>query len=125
LVSESGRQKFFFNSVQRLDDVYGKLTDIYHIFSEGVLNSKQILMIFETVETIAEVDWLAYPKYDNSLDLSEIKFKLTDSIYTTQPIELAASCIEMSLISAHNVANLILTDSTLPEKSVDQVKTEL
>ena len=52
-------------------------------------------------------------------------FKLTDSIFTTQPIELAASCIEMSLIGAHNVANLILSDPTVPAEPVKQIQTEL
>ena len=39
------------------------------------------------------------------------------SIYTTQPIELGASCIEMSLISAANVAALIIDNPIDPANS--------
>ena len=47
----------------------------------------------------------------------DLKFEIakTESyaIYTTQPIEIGASCIEMSLISAANVANLVLNNNSI------------
>ena len=57
-------------------DVNGELTDIYKVFSERVLTSEQISKLFKKVHEINEVDWLAYPKYDLSLNLSKIQFKL-------------------------------------------------
>ena len=67
------------------------------------------------------VDWLAYPDYSLQDDLSS--FLLAPGLYYTSRVEWAASAMEMSVLAASNVANLVteaegveLVNKDKPEK---------
>ena len=51
-------------------------------------------------------DWLAYPDYSTNQTLSN--FVLTNDLYHINAIEWSASAMEMSVIGAKNVANMII-----------------
>lgn len=109
LVNDSGRKHLFFNSIEELSDIKGEeAANIYKVFSDHPLSDEELSKLFIKIDAKEEIEWLAYPKYDYKKDISGVKFSsCNERVYITQPIELAASCIEMSLISGANVANLI------------------
>ncbi|KAL3317748.1 Prenylcysteine oxidase-like [Cichlidogyrus casuarinus] len=60
---------------------------------------------------IAVTDWLAYPLYKPAPNADALgQFKLAHGLYYSNAIELAASCMEMSIIGAMNVVNLLLLE---------------
>lgn len=62
-------------------------------------------LFLEKLETKV-CDWLAYPDYSTNQTLSN--FVLTNDLYHINAIEWSASAMEMSVIGAKNVANMII-----------------
>ena len=50
-------------------------------------------------------NWLAYPSYTVSDDLTN--FQVSPGMFYTSRIEWAASAMEMSVIAAKNIANMV------------------
>ena len=97
---------------------------VYKVFSTRPLSDKELSLIFKSVETVNVTSWLAYPSY-KTVDLTY--FELAPGLYYTSRIEWAASAMEMSVISAKNIANLLSNfwndDSSL-HSSVSNSQTE-
>ena len=60
--------------------------------------------MFSDIEFTESVPWLAYPDYTTNDDHST--FELSPGLYYLNRMEWAASAMEMSVISAKNVANM-------------------
>ena len=65
----------------------------------------KFIIFSEKLETKV-CDWLAYPDYSTNQTLSN--FVLTNDLYHINAIEWSASAMEMSVIGAKNVANMII-----------------
>ncbi|CAG7821289.1 unnamed protein product [Allacma fusca] len=80
---------------------------VYKIFSPAPLTEKQLEIIFLQVHLVKVFDWKAYPEYDRVPETFP-SFVLDErNLLYLNSIEWAASAIEMSLISAKNIALLI------------------
>ena len=77
---------------------------VYKIFSKRTLSSDELAKMFSDIEFTESVPWLAYPDYTTNDDLST--FELSPGLYYLNRMEWAASAMEMSVISAKNVANM-------------------
>ena len=68
---------------------------------------RYLFLIFFSEKLETKVcDWLAYPDYSTNQTLSN--FVLTNDLYHINAIEWSASAMEMSVIGAKNVANMII-----------------
>ena len=79
---------------------------VYKIFSPKPLSKTQLEIVFSKINQIHVSDWFAYPEYEQIPEVMP-PFILKENLYYVNSIEWAASAIEMSLISAKNIANLI------------------
>ncbi|KAF3702102.1 Prenylcysteine oxidase [Channa argus] len=80
-------------------------TKVWKVFSPKALSQEQLQNIFISWDSVSETRWLAYPLYG----LSHRKtppFILHNRLYYLNSLEWAASAMEMSAISARNVALL-------------------
>jgi len=84
------------------------LPSVYKIFSSKLLSKEDLEELFKPLHSYQVVDWLAYPEYTLGDDLNS--FVLTPGLYYTSRIEWAASAMEMSVLAASNVANLVKND---------------
>ncbi len=90
-----------------------KETKLYKIFSEKDLVSGDFDTIFETgYEIVAEMPWLAYPKYNKNCTSKSIPEIVLDGekrgrVYYLNSMEWSSSCMEIACISARNVALLV------------------
>jgi len=84
------------------------LPSVYKIFSSKLLSKEDLEELFQPLHSYQVVDWLAYPEYTLGDDLNS--FVLTPGLYYTSRIEWAASAMEMSVLAASNVANLVKVD---------------
>ncbi|KAK9297144.1 hypothetical protein QLX08_009024 [Tetragonisca angustula] len=102
--------KTIINSLGRLNSVEGsmKSSNIWKIFSNKPLKSNIINEMFSNVQEKKQITWKAYPEYITRIP--EAKFKLHDTLYHVNAIELIASAMEMSAIGAKNVALLAYKD---------------
>ena len=129
----------FFNSIGRqtaVDFVPGvepqiKDAPVWKVFSQVPLTDSQVNYLFSSVKDKTVVDWLAYPHYDSD-ERNIPSFKLADNLYYVNPIEWAASAMEMEVIGARNAALLAyhewfgnLKNVDLSFTSGDNIKTEL
>lgn len=97
-----------FNSVSKVNPVISTTKTekaAFKIFSKEILTDLQIKELFEDVEETFVQDWLAYPEYDQLA--RNDSFVLDKHLYYLNAIEWAASAMEMSAISAKNIALLI------------------
>ena len=78
---------------------------VFKIFSTRVLSTTELSNMFAGIEFVHSVSWLAYPSYTTQDDLSN--FELSPGLFYSNRIEWAASAMEMSALSARNVANLV------------------
>ena len=81
------------------------LVPVYRLFSHLPLTEHTISEVFSSVEEVRQEDWLAYPKYSTDNDYSS--FQLSPGLFYINRIEWAASAMEMSVIGAKNVVNLV------------------
>merc|ERR1719431_1442420 len=98
-----------------------ELPSVYKVFSTRPLAREELDPLFSPLHSIQVVDWLAYPDYSLQDDLSS--FLLAPGLYYTSRVEWAASAMEMSVLAASNVANLVteaegveLVNKDKPEK---------
>ena len=86
------------------------LPSVWKVFSQKPLEANDLDQIFKTRKEVKVCDWLAYPQYDTNQTFYT-NFKLDDNLYHINAIEWAASAMEMSVIGAKNVANMIAKDT--------------
>ncbi|KAM8972353.1 prenylcysteine oxidase 1 [Pelodytes ibericus] len=77
---------------------------VWKVFSPEPLTKDQLNLLFESYHAVSVKNWLAYPRYSPPEKMPPII--LHDRIYYINSIESAASAMEMSAISAKNVALL-------------------
>lgn len=86
---------------------------LYKIFSEVDLDTSDFDAIFEKgYEVVEKMPWLAYPKYAQNCESKSIPDVVLDGgdrqrVYYLNAMEWSSSCMEISCISARNVALLI------------------
>jgi prenylcysteine oxidase / farnesylcysteine lyase len=102
------------NTVGRLRDVTGNASttsgySVWKIFSSSPLSSELLSRMFWRTFGAAQVDWRAYPNYAEP-PRSPPPFALSPRLYYLNAIEWAGSAMEMSLISAKNIALAIAND---------------
>ena len=104
-----------------------ELVPVYRLFSHTPLSRDTIKAVFSSVLSVVEEDWLAYPIYSTQDDFST--FQPRPGLFYINRIEWAASAMEMSVIGAKNVVNLVklyLNNSVQPLGDVHQpVRSEL
>merc|ERR1719192_2794807 len=82
-----------------------ELVPVYRLFSHFPLSQDTISAVFSSVLSVTEEDWLAYPLYSTNDDFST--FQPSPGLFYINRIEWAASAMEMSVIGAKNVVNLV------------------
>ncbi|XP_076613399.1 prenylcysteine oxidase 1 [Chaetodon auriga] len=78
---------------------------VWKVFSPEPLSQKQLQDIFLSWDSVSETKWLAYPSY-RPPQRQTPPFILHNRMYYLNAVEWAASAMEMSAISARNVALL-------------------
>ncbi|KAL7846876.1 hypothetical protein SRHO_G00218560 [Serrasalmus rhombeus] len=78
---------------------------VWKLFSQEPLSEEQLREIFVSWERVWEKRWLAYPSYSSSPHPMP-PFVLHDRLYYLSAIEWAASCMELSVVAARNMALL-------------------
>ena len=81
------------------------LPPVYKLFSRREFTQAELAVMFNNVTFTHTIPWLAYPSYTVNDDFSA--FELMPGLYYQNRIEWAASAMEMSVIAARNVANLV------------------
>lgn len=113
-VFTTDNEKLGYASLSSLDPVHIPLgysrppaseTTVWKVFSPEPLNEKQLEALFASRERVVEKRWLAYPSY-RAPQRRAPPFILHNNLYYLSPIEWAASSMEMSALSARNVALL-------------------
>ncbi|XP_054280927.1 prenylcysteine oxidase 1-like [Macrosteles quadrilineatus] len=95
----------FYNSISALTPVvFDPKYDnkVFKVFSKNVLTDEQLDLLFATRNGFTSIPWLAYPLYDTQD--RNLSFVLHNNLFYTNPIEWAASAMEMSAISGVNAA---------------------
>ncbi|XP_063304725.1 prenylcysteine oxidase 1-like [Pelobates fuscus] len=109
-VLTTSNPKLFFSSigavapVKETESPYPGGLKIWKVFSPQPLTKDQLNLLFESHHAVKVKTWLAYPHYDPPEKMPPII--LHDRIYYLNSIEWAASAMEMSAISAKNIALL-------------------
>jgi len=85
-------------------DLDDNLPSVYKIFSKREFTETELSFMFSDIKFSHSVPWLAYPEYTTSDDFSS--FELSPGLYYLNRMEWAASAMEMSVISAKNVAKM-------------------
>uniref|UniRef100_A0A1B6CZE3 Prenylcysteine lyase domain-containing protein n=1 Tax=Clastoptera arizonana TaxID=38151 RepID=A0A1B6CZE3_9HEMI len=114
--------KSLFNSISEIHPVSTEqktTKKTWKIFSQKPLKPDELDALFVERNHTKVVDWLAYPHYDTKA--REDTFVLYNNLFYLNSVEWVASCMEMSAISAKNIALLINNLST-PKKVEYQKK---
>uniref|UniRef100_V9KR20 Prenylcysteine oxidase 1 n=1 Tax=Callorhinchus milii TaxID=7868 RepID=V9KR20_CALMI len=77
---------------------------VWKVFSPEPLTKDQLGQLFTSYTTVHETKWSAYPRYSSRVAIPPII--LHNHVYYLNAIEWAASAMEMSAISAKNIALL-------------------
>lgn len=102
------------NSLGSLDPVHippgynpgpASQTKVWKVFSPEPLTQEQLQNMFLSWDSVSETQWLAYPTY-NPPQRKAPPFILHNRLYYLNAVEWAASAMEMSAISARNLALL-------------------
>ncbi|XP_075945534.1 prenylcysteine oxidase 1 [Anarhichas minor] len=102
------------NSLSSLDPVHipqgykrppASQTKVWKVFSPQPLSQEQLRGMFLSWDSVSETQWLAYPSYSPP-HRNTPPFILHNRLYYLNAVEWAASAMEMSSISARNVALL-------------------
>lgn len=80
-------------------------TKVWKVFSPKPLTQEQLQEMFISYDLVSETPWLAYPTY-RPPHRKTPPFVLHNRLYYLNAVEWAASAMEMSAISARNVALL-------------------
>ncbi|KAK3549956.1 hypothetical protein QTP86_016850 [Hemibagrus guttatus] len=107
-------EKLGISSVSSLDPVQitpgysrpsASQTSVWKVFSPKSLTEEQLKTLFMSRERVVEKRWLAYPSY-RAPERQPPPFILHHNLYYLSPIEWVASAMEMSALSARNIALL-------------------
>lgn len=79
--------------------------NVWKVFSQQPLSQEQLRDMFLSWDSVSETRWLAYPSYRPPHRRTP-PFILHERLYYLNAVEWAASAMEMSAISARNVALL-------------------
>ncbi|XP_010876056.2 prenylcysteine oxidase 1 [Esox lucius] len=102
------------NSLSSIDPVHvppgysrppASVDKVWKVFSPQPLSQQQLRAMFLSWDSTSEVKWQAYPSY-SAPSRAAPPFILHDRLYYLSPVEWAASAMEMSAISARNLALL-------------------
>lgn len=91
----------------------GKGAKLYKLFAEQELEPDVLDFLFEeNYQLVKKVPWLAYPKYNLNPSSKSIPDVILDShersrVFYLNSLEWSSSCMEICVISARNVVNLI------------------
>ena len=96
--------------------------DVYRIFSNKVPNVDQLKQVVPEWSDLRVVSWQAYPEYPSTMR-SLPSFTLHEQMYHINAIEMAASAMEMSALSAKNVALLAFYRYTGQYDKIDEILT--
>lgn len=116
------------NSLSSLDPVHipqgykrppASQTKVWKVFSPQPLSQEQLQNMFLSWDLVSETKWLAYPSYSPPQRKTP-PFILHNRLYYLNAIEWAASAMEMSAISARNVALLAHHRWHQQEGKIDQ-----
>ncbi|XP_026152873.1 prenylcysteine oxidase 1 [Mastacembelus armatus] len=103
-----------FNSLSSLNPVHtpagykpspASQTKVWKLFSSQPLSEEQLQRMFLSWDSVSETRWLAYPEYRVPYRKTP-PFILHNRLYYLNAVEWAASAMEMSAISARNMALL-------------------
>lgn len=92
---------------------------VWKVFSPQPLTARQLGDMFLSYDSLSETPWLAYPSYSPPQRKSP-PFILHSRLYYLNAVEWAASAMEMSAISARNVALLAHHRWYQQEGKIDQ-----
>ncbi|KAI4809923.1 hypothetical protein KUCAC02_018778, partial [Chaenocephalus aceratus] len=95
------------------------VANVWKVFSPQPLTQEQLQDMFITWDSSSETRWLAYPIY-RPPQRKTPPFILHNQLYYLNAVEWAASAMEMSAISARNVALLAHHRGHQQEVKVDQ-----
>ncbi|XP_011301154.1 prenylcysteine oxidase [Fopius arisanus] len=104
-------EKTIVSSVGKLSSVEGEESSVWKIFTRNPLTPDIIGRMFSKIDEKTgpiTYEWKAYPRY--SVNDKPGSFKLHNALYHGNPIEWAASAMEMSAIGGRNVAILAYND---------------
>lgn len=113
-VFTTDNEKLGISSVSSLDPVHitpgysrpsAHQTAVWKVFSPESLTEEQLKTLFISREHVVEKRWLAYPSY-RAPERRPPPFILHHNLYYLSPIEWVASAMEMSALSARNIALL-------------------
>ncbi|KAK2823721.1 hypothetical protein Q7C36_020321 [Tachysurus vachellii] len=113
-VFTTDNEKLGISSMSSLDPVHitpgysrppASQTTVWKVFSPEPLTEKQLRTLFVSREHVVEKRWLAYPFY-KAPERQPPPFILHQNLYYLSPIEWVASAMEMSALSARNIALL-------------------
>lgn len=80
-------------------------TMLYKLFSTDPMKDEELSNIFTQHEVIGTFPWYAYPQFHPPEQYAP--FKLADGLFYSNAWENAASCMEISAVSAMNSALLV------------------
>ncbi|XP_008300686.1 prenylcysteine oxidase 1 [Stegastes partitus] len=92
---------------------------VWKVFSQQPLSQQQLQNMFLSYDSVSETSWLAYPAY-RPPHRKTPPFILHNRLYYLNAVEWAASAMEMSAISARNVALLAHHRWHQQEGKIDQ-----
>ncbi|KAK3580906.1 hypothetical protein CHS0354_008196 [Potamilus streckersoni] len=121
--------KLFFNSLSKQNPVEPCKEElkndktVYKLFSNRVPTKDEINQICPKQNDLRMINWMAYPNYTSSINLPS--FILNERLYHISGIEMAASAIEMSIVSAKNVALLASYHWNGQYDKIDELSAEL
>ena len=101
----------------KFDEEIQELPNVWKVFSQQPLTVKDLSDIFSERREVKVCDWLAYPNYSTNQTLSD--FVITNNLYHINSIEWSASAMEMSVIGAKNVANMIIAKQKHHGKNIN------
>ena len=108
------------NSVDSINTGTGNEAEgnVWKVFSQLPLSDDELDDIFAEKKQVVTCEWLAYPHYATNQTSTFTNFKLEENLYHINAIEWAASAMEMSVLGAKNVANMIV--KTLQDQKFQQ-----
>lgn len=102
--------KFPFFSIEEVsisDPNSEDIKPVYRIHSQGPITDEFLQTIFVSINEVSRTDWLAVPMMETNPDLGT--FQLSEGLYYINRIEQAISAMEIAVVGAKNVVNLIRT----------------
>lgn len=84
---------------------YADKTHLFKLFSTEPLEKEALKDIFTQHTVIASFPWYAYPQFHPPEQYAP--FRLADGLFYSNALENAASCMEISAVSAMNSALLV------------------